>query len=297
MEQQSLEKIKERILELNKELIKNRYKQEKDEKKEQTLIQELKKVINSLENNHMHHRLQNIYQDGKINIEALDYCLNLYKNKTEVKEDIEDIKRKQKKEKEKKDLKIILENIKKYSEQQINKLEKISHLKPIKRPKQKLLNAIYTKIINRKQEKIISQELEELYQIIQKSKTEHENKELKEKYIEKTNLVLTLEQIEIICETKELTRLIELKNKLKEEYKIIRRKINKDLIKDEEQEEKQYDKQIYEYVYNKQNNDITYIIEQSNENSFFITLLQIIKSIYEIENENQENKTRKQTNN
>ena len=254
------------------------------------LLEQIKEEVTSIKEN-MPHRLQNIYKDGKINEKELEYCLNLCQNKSETKKDIESLKRKQKKEKEKEDLKTILENIKKYSEQQIKKLEKISHLKPIKRPKQKLVNAIYTKIINRKQEKIVTQELEELLEIIEKSKTEHENKELKEKYIKKTNLVLTLEQIETMCETKDLLRITELKNKLIEEYKTIIKEITTELSKESKEKttEKKYDSQIYEYVYNKQNNGVTYILEQSDIDSFH-TLLQIIKQLDELEKEESEEK-------
>lgn len=272
-------KSDEPFISSSKKLIK---KLSKEATKEEILKakEEVKKAISELlETKFL--RVKEIYNNGKIDSEKLEFAIKLINNDEEIFKQIEEIKGKKEKEKKIKDLAEIKEHVQNTINNLRVKIEKIS-ISNQNKEKPSLIKKIIGKDKVKDEQEV---QLEEIIKVIEESKSIPENKELKESYLIKENIHGTIDMLYKKCKTKDVEEFKEIGVTLQKQYKQVIEDIDYDLnkLKNQATQQKKYDERLVEYVYDKPKNYISQSIDNSRKNPMFRHLLTILKLIDEIE--------------
>ena len=275
-------KSEEAFITSSKKLIKKLSKNENQEEIEKTK-NEVKEEINKLLETKFH-RIREIYNNGIIDEEKLEFALRLINKDEKIYNEITELKHKKEREKKIKDLAEIKENILKTTNDLRVKIEKINS-KQQKNEK----TSIIKKIIGKKEPKDeLGEQLQEIINVIENSKQISENKELKESYLIKESIHEVIDILYKKCKIKDIEGLQQISITLQKQYKKVLESIDTDLnkLKNTTVQPKQYDERLVEYVYNKQKNYITQSIDHSEKNQMYTHLLTILKLINDIEKKN-----------
>lgn len=265
----------------SRKLIKQIAKKSSQEEIE-TILEETKKEIDKLLET-KYHRVKEIYNNGKIDEEKLEFALKIINKDEQIYKQIEELKTKKDREKKIKDLLEIKEHIKNTINELSIKIERISS-KQQKNEK----TSIIKKILKKKPEKDEqTEQLQEIINVIEQSKTIYENKELKESYLVKESIHEAIDMLYEKCKAKDLKGLQQISITLQKKYKKVIENIDADLnkLKNTTEKPKEYDERLIEYVYNKQKNYITQSIDHSENNKMYTHLLTILKLINELDKE------------
>jgi len=223
-------------------------------------------------------RVKEIYNNGQIDEEKLDFALKLINKNKDLFNQINELKKKKEKEKKLKELIELKEHLEYTKKELKEKIDKIN-TQPIAK------TSLIKRIIKKTKTEELEIKLNEIINIIDESKIIHENKELKESYSKINNIHETLDILYKKCRIKNIQGIQEINKTIQKQYKEIIDKINSDInnLQETSKSEKKYDERLIEYVYNKQKNYVSQSIDNIENNKIYIQLLITLKLIKSIE--------------
>jgi len=221
-----------------------------------------------------------------INKENLEFILKILNHDEKLYNEINELKKQKQQQDLKNDLEKLETNIRNTKEKIKNEINNISCQKKIK--KTNIIQKIKNKFKKQKEQSEIYKTLNKIIEIIDESKEQNENKNLKEKYFYKDeiNIKETLDILYKKCRIKDISNIEKIKKELETKYNIILSHINSDLQKIKINDtKKDYDKRIIEYIFDKKNNYVTYAIDHLSyqKDNIIISAIKILEQIKDIE--------------
>ncbi len=221
-----------------------------------------------------------------INKENLEFILKILNHDEKLYNEINELKKQKQQQDLKNDLEKLETNIINTKEKIKNEINNISCQKKIK--KTNIIQKIKNKFKKQKEQSEIYKTLNKIIEIIDESKEQNENKNLKEKYFYKDeiNIKETLDILYKKCKIKDISNIEKIKKELETKYNIILSHINTDLQKIKINDtKKDYDKRIIEYIFDKKNNYVTYAIDHlsNQKDNIIISAIKILEQIKDIE--------------
>ena len=284
-----MENIEKSLEELNK-LKEELQKSQIDLKKTQELKKQIKKIIETklfkLKELIIPNDKEILFDQDKI-----DFALKIIEDEA-INKDIESLIQNRQKDQKKEDLNVLENNIKTTSKQII---EILSNLKPSRKKESSIpiFRKIKKKYQAKKDKEIIASKLDKIIEIIENSKQNDENKNIKESLFEKEDMNGTLNVLYKKCRIRDISNMSEIKQVLSEKYNRILLKIKREKEKenDNKQSKNSFDYRLKEYVYDKKENYISYILDHKlgkykNHTTYdlAVEIIKILKQISDIEN-------------